>query len=35
MATNRASADFVITSPLMKEEYERMVPEFKRSVPKI
>lgn len=33
IATNRASADFVITSPLMKEEYERLVPEFKRSVP--
>lgn len=35
MATNRASADFVITSPLMKEEYERLVPEFKRSVPQL
>ena len=33
IATNRASADFVITSPLMKEEYERLVPEFKRSAP--
>ena len=32
MATNRASADFVITSPLMKEEYERLVPEFKRPL---
>ena len=33
IATNRASADFVITSPLMKEEYERLVPIFKRSAP--
>jgi methylglyoxal synthase len=33
IATNRASADFVITSQLMKEEYERLVPEFKRSTP--
>jgi methylglyoxal synthase len=33
IATNRSSADFVITSPLMKEEYERLVPAFKRSVP--
>lgn len=33
MATNRASADFMITSPLMKEAYERLVPTFKRSLP--
>ena len=31
MATNRASADFIVTSPLMKEEYERLVPAFKRK----
>jgi methylglyoxal synthase len=34
MATNRASADFVITSPLMKEGYERLIPEFKRRIPR-
>jgi len=33
MATNRASADFMITSPLMKEAYERLVPEFRRRLP--
>ena len=33
MATNRATADFIITSPLMKEAYERLIPEFKRTLP--
>jgi methylglyoxal synthase len=28
VACNRASADFIITSPLMTEEYERFVPEY-------
>ena len=32
-ATNRSAADFIITSPLMKEEYERLIPEFKRKIP--
>ena len=35
IATNRASADFIITSPLMKETYVRLVPEFKRTLPDI
>ncbi len=32
VATNRVSADFIISSPLMHEEYERRVPVYKRSV---
>ena len=28
VACNRASADFIITSPLMNEEYERFVPDY-------
>jgi len=28
VACNRASADFMITSPLMTEEYERLVPDY-------
>jgi len=28
VACNRASADFIITSPLMTEEYERFVPDY-------
>ncbi len=32
-AANRASADFILSSPLMKETYERLIPEFKRSKP--
>lgn len=32
-ATNRATADFVITSPLMQEAYERLVPAFRRKPP--
>ncbi len=32
IATNKASADFMITSPLMKQTYERKVKNFNRSV---
>ena len=32
IATNRASADFMITSPLMGEEYKRQVKNFNQSV---
>jgi methylglyoxal synthase len=32
-ATNRATADFIITSTLMKESYERLIPEFQRPLP--
>ncbi|MCL1828728.1 MAG: methylglyoxal synthase [Oscillospiraceae bacterium] len=32
IATNRASADFMITSPLMNEEYEHQVINFNRTV---
>ncbi len=32
MATNRASADFIITSSLMKESYTRLVPQFNRPI---
>ena len=28
VACNRSSADFLITSPLMRESYERMLPDF-------
>ena len=28
IACNRASADFMISSPLMAEEYERLVPQY-------
>ena len=28
MACNRASADFIISSPLMDEEYDRLVPDY-------
>ncbi len=35
MATNRASADFIITSPLMKDAYVRLIPEFKRPLPEL
>jgi methylglyoxal synthase len=31
VACNRASADFIITSPLMTEQYERFVPNYDRS----
>ncbi len=32
IACNRASADFMLTSPLMTEPYEVLIPEYKRSV---
>jgi methylglyoxal synthase len=32
IATNKSSADFMITSPLMEEEYKRTVMNFQRSV---
>jgi methylglyoxal synthase len=28
VACNRASADFIISSPLMSEQYERLVPKY-------
>jgi len=28
VACNRASADFIFSSPLMKEDYERIIPNF-------
>ena len=31
IACNRASADFILSSPLMEEEYERLLPSFARS----
>lgn len=38
IACNRASADFMISSPLMSEEYSRLVPDYdeyrRRSLPK-
>jgi len=32
VATNRSSADFIVSSPLMKESYERKIQEYKRKV---
>lgn len=32
IATNRASADFIVSSPLMKEVYVRKIQEYKRKV---
>ena len=32
IATNRASADFMVTSPLMNSEYDRQVENFKQTV---
>jgi methylglyoxal synthase len=38
IACNRSTADFIISSPLMDEEYDRLVPDYveykKRLVPK-
>ena len=31
IATNRSSADFIVSSPLMREVYKRKVQEYKRS----
>jgi methylglyoxal synthase len=28
IACNRASADFIISSPLMADEYERLIPDY-------
>jgi methylglyoxal synthase len=33
IATNRASADFIVSSPLMREVYHRKIQEYKRQVP--
>ena len=30
VACNRASADFIISSPLMSTEYERLVPDYSK-----
>ncbi len=32
IATNRASADFIVSSPLMREVYNRKVQEYKRKL---
>ena len=32
IACNRATADFILSSHLMAEEYERIVPDFARSI---
>lgn len=31
IACNRASADFMLSSPLMEQDYERLVPNFERA----
>ena len=33
VACNRASADFIITSPLMTEPYERSIPAYDELTP--
>jgi methylglyoxal synthase len=33
VATNRSSADFIIASPLMGQEYDRLVQEYQRKLP--
>jgi methylglyoxal synthase len=33
VATNRASADFIVSAPLMREVYDRKVQEYKRKMP--
>lgn len=35
IATNRSSADFIIASPLMGQEYERLVQEYQRKLSKV
>jgi methylglyoxal synthase len=35
IACNRATADFILTSPLMAEEYERRLPELARTGPAV
>ena len=32
IACNRATADFMLSSPIMEEEYERLLPSFERRV---
>jgi methylglyoxal synthase len=32
VACNRASADFIVSSPLMSGEYERVLPKYERAV---
>ena len=34
IANNKASADFMITSPLMEEEYEHDIINFKQNIEK-
>jgi len=31
VACNRASADFIISSPLMSDPYDRMIPKYDRG----
>lgn len=33
VATNRSSADFIVSSPLMREAYDRKIQEYKRKIP--
>ena len=33
IATNRSSADFIVSSPLMKDQYDRKIQEYKRTKP--
>jgi methylglyoxal synthase len=33
VATNRSSADFIVSSPLMREVYDRKIQEYKRKIP--
>jgi methylglyoxal synthase len=33
IATNRASADFIVSSPLMKQSYDRKIQEYRRKIP--
>lgn len=33
VATNRSSADFIVSSPLMREVYNRKIQEYKRKIP--
>ncbi|SDX15830.1 methylglyoxal synthase, partial [Tepidimicrobium xylanilyticum] len=35
VATNRSTADFLLTSPLMEEEYERMVIDFSKRMDRV
>jgi len=34
VATNRATADFLISSPLMNEEYSRKIIDYSKTIPK-